>query len=681
MHGGSIQRLGLPRAGALATPASRLRARGAHNPSGSLDSLDLSVVDLPVLPTLAGTYNATLVTVSVIVAALASYVALLLASRVIATSGRERLAWLLGGAVAMGAGIWAMHFVRMLAFRLENRPITYDPLHLTLSVLVAVAASGFALWVVSLRAAGSWRPLTLGAVAMGGAIAGMHYLGMAGLHTAAVLTWRPELVAASVGIAILASGTGLGLAAWFQSDESSVTRLRRRLAAVVLGCAIAGMHYTAMAAARFRPVLPGIETAAEARAETPGLVATEGLAFLVIVATIVILGVALAGSVADRYLRALAAEHRRVRASEAALAEAQRLSHTGSWARNLLQPEKSYWSVEGYRIFGLDPSRGVPTLEEMRDLLHPEDVPRLVELMERAMREKTGFEAEYRAVLPDGSIRHIHAVGHPVVGASGEVVELVGTNMDVTERKRAERAVRRARERLLQARFSAMLEERTRIAREIHDTLLQGFTGVALQLVAATSRVSHPPEAIAALGELIALAQKTLEDARQAVWEMRAPALAGGDFSATLRAAAEDSLRGAGIVLDYTVQGVPRPLEPEVEAVVFRVGQEALANVVKHSASHTVRLGLSYGARSMQLSVNDDGRGFAVDPDFHAYGGHWGLLGMRERASQIRAKLSVRSALGHGSEIVIRVPYAIPGGSRSPPSKPTGDSASTTATA
>ncbi|HEV2084788.1 MAG TPA: MHYT domain-containing protein, partial [Gemmatimonadales bacterium] len=476
---------------------------------------------------LPGTYNATLVTVSVMVAALASYVALVLASRVIATSGRERLAWLLGGAVAMGAGIWAMHFVGMLAFRLENRPITYDPLHLTLSVLVAVAASGFALWVVSLRA-GTWRPLTLGAVAMGGAIAGMHYLGMAGLHTAAVLTWRPELVAASVGIAILASGTGLGFAAWFQSDESSTTRLRRRLAAVVLGCAIAGMHYTAMAAARFRPVLPGIETAAEARAETPGVVATEGLAFLVIVATIVILGVALAGSVADRYLRALAAEHRRVRTSEAALAEAQRLSHTGSWARNLLHPEKSYWSVEGYRIFGLDPSRGVPSLEEMRDLLHPEDAPRLAELMQQAIREKTGFEVEYRAVLPDGSIRHIHAVGHPVVGASGEVLELVGTNMDVTERKRAERAVRRARERLLQARFTAMFEERTRIAREIHDTLLQGFTGIALQLVATAHRVSRPPETVAALNDLIALAQKTLKDARQAVWDMREPALAGG---------------------------------------------------------------------------------------------------------------------------------------------------------
>jgi NO-binding membrane sensor protein with MHYT domain len=222
------------------TPALAVRAAASIR-------WNLGVEQLPVLPTIAGTYSATLVTVSVIVAALASYVALLLASRVIATTGRERLAWLLGGAVAMGAGIWAMHFVGMLAFRLSDRPITYDALHLTLSLLVAIAASGFALWVVSLGA-GTWRPLTLGAVAMGGAIAGMHYLGMAGLHTPAILSWRPGLVAASVGIAIPASGMGLGLAAWFQSDESSATRLRRRVAAVVLGCAIAGMHYTAMAA-------------------------------------------------------------------------------------------------------------------------------------------------------------------------------------------------------------------------------------------------------------------------------------------------------------------------------------------------------------------------------------------------------------------------------------------------
>jgi len=246
---------------------------------------------------------------------------------------------------------------------------------------------------------------------------------------------------------------------------------------------------------------------------------------------LLILGVALTGSVADRYLRRLAAEHRRVRASEAALAESQRLSHTGSWTRSLRGRQDGYWSVEGYRIFGLDPSRGPPSLQEMQNRLHPEDAPRVKELVEHAIREKTDFEAECRAVLLDGSIRHIHAVGHPVLGASGEVVALVGTVMDVTERKRAERAVRRARSRLLQARFTAMLEERTRLAREIHDTLLQGFTGVALQLVAVAGRVSRPPETVAALRDLVALAQKTLQDARQAVWDMRAPALTGGGGS------------------------------------------------------------------------------------------------------------------------------------------------------
>jgi PAS domain S-box-containing protein len=619
------------------------------------------------LPILAGTYSWTLVTVSVIVAVLASYVALVLASRVIAASGRVRLAWLLAGSLAMGAGIWAMHFVGMLAFRLDHRPITYDAVHLVLSVLVAIAASGFALWVVSLGA-GAWRPLTFGAVAMGGGIAGMHYLGMAGLHTTATLTWRPGLVAASIAIAVLTSGTALGLAAWFQSDESSATQLRRRVAAVVMGCAVAGMHYTGMAAARFHPVPPEIEAAVKAQAETGDVVATEGLAVLVAVATFLILCVALAGSVADRYLRRLEAEHRLVRASEAALAEAQRLSHTGSWTRSLLRPQEGHWSAEWYRIFGLDPSKGPPSLQDISDRIHPEDAPRVEELVRHAISEKTDLEAEYRVVLSDGSIRHIRGVGHPVVGASGEVVELVGTDMDVTERKRAERAVRRARERLLQARFTAMLEERTRLAREVHDTLLQGFTGIALKLVAATSRVSGPPEAVAALRDLVALAQRTLEDARRAVWDMRAPALGGDDFPATLRAVAEDGVRGTGLTLDCTVEGVPRPLDPRVEAVVFRVEQEAIANVVKHAAARTVRLRLSYGARAMRLSVNDDGRGFAVDPDFHAYGGHWGLLGMWERASQIRGKFSVRSAPGQGSEIVIRVPYSISGRSDSAPS-------------
>jgi signal transduction histidine kinase len=350
-----------------------------------------------------------------------------------------------------------------------------------------------------------------------------------------------------------------------------------------------------------------------------------------------------------------------LRRSESYLAEAQRLSHTGSWARKIRQPEESYWSAEGYRIFRVNPA-GHPAavLREMRDRVHPDDWPRLQDAAERAIRDQTDFEVSYRAVLPDGSVRYIHSVGHPITDASGEVIELVGTVIDVTDRKRAERALRRARERTLEARFAAVLAERTRLAREIHDTLLQGFTGVALQLVAATSRVTEPKETAAELREVIGLAQKTLSDARHAVWDLRAPTPGRGDFPAAVRLAAAECVRGTGLQLEYACSGLVRPLDPEIEAVAIRVLQESIANVVKHAAASTVRVDLSFEARRVRLSIADDGRGFTVDPEFQTYGGHWGLLGMRERTSQVRGRLSVNSAPGEGTEIVLQIPYELP---------------------
>jgi signal transduction histidine kinase len=337
------------------------------------------------------------------------------------------------------------------------------------------------------------------------------------------------------------------------------------------------------------------------------------------------------------------------------------LSHTGSWARKVGKPEDSYWSAEGYRIFRVNPAGHPRTvLREMRERVHPDDWQRLKEAADRAIREKTDFDVNYRAVLPDGSIRYIHAVGHPITNATGEVVELVGTVIDATDRKRAERALRRARERTLEARFAAVLAERTRLAREIHDTLLQGFTGVALKLVAATNRVSEPPETVAELREVISLAQKTLADARHAVWDLRAPSPTRGNFPAAVRFAAAECIRGTGLRLEYDCSGLARPLDPEIEAVALRVLQESIANVVKHAAASTVRVRLSFQPRRVRLSIADDGRGFTLDPEFQTYGGHWGLLGMRERTSQVRGTLSVHSAPGEGTEIVLQAPYEAP---------------------
>jgi PAS domain S-box-containing protein len=126
-----------------------------------------------------------------------------------------------------------------------------------------------------------------------------------------------------------------------------------------------------------------------------------------------------------------------LRRSEAYLAEAQRLSQTGSWAWS---PEEGirYWSEECYRVLSFDPQGGLPQHEDFIQRLHPDDQPAFRELIQTVSREKTEFEADYRIVHLDGSVRDIHVVGHPVLSTSGHLVEFVGTVIDVTERRRAE---------------------------------------------------------------------------------------------------------------------------------------------------------------------------------------------------------------------------------------------------
>jgi PAS domain S-box-containing protein len=137
----------------------------------------------------------------------------------------------------------------------------------------------------------------------------------------------------------------------------------------------------------------------------------------------------------------------KLRESEAYLAEAQRLSHTGSWAWSPATGENRYWSDECFRLLGFDPADGMPPRESFYQRVHPEDRPIIVENLQRAARERSEYEVDYRIIHPGGEIRNIHAVGHPVLGPSGDLVELVGTAIDVTERKRAAKE----RERLRQA--------------------------------------------------------------------------------------------------------------------------------------------------------------------------------------------------------------------------------------
>jgi signal transduction histidine kinase len=225
------------------------------------------------------------------------------------------------------------------------------------------------------------------------------------------------------------------------------------------------------------------------------------------------------------------------------------------------------------------------------------------------------------------------------------------------ERRAAARAaaqLARARMRALRARA----EERTRLAREIHDTLLQGVTGIALQLGVVLPQVRTSPEAAAVkLQRIVDLAVATSREARQAVWDIRPVALGEDDFPRAVEATARQLAAEAALAVRVSIVGPARPLAAAHQAVVLRIVREAVMNTVRHARARSIRLQLSYGAARLHVTIADDGRGFVVQPDFRSYGGHWGLLGMQERASGLAGVLDVRSAPGHGTTVRLVLPY------------------------
>lgn len=457
-----------------------------------------------------------------------------------------------------------------------------------------------------------------------------------------------------------------------------------------------------------------------------------------------------------------------LRESEAYLAEAQRLSHTGSWAWNPGTGDIRYWSEECFRILGFDPKGPLPKFEEFMPRVHPDDQSDLRTRFERAIREKVDFELDYRLIHPASGIRDIHSVGRAILNSSGDLVEFVGTAIDVTERKRAEEELRQlvdfmpqvvlvldpdgrfihvnrvAREytgmtleefrssgtvtkavhpddvgevkalrqralsesapfehegRLLGKdgvyrwflfRFTPLikhgsvtrwlgtateiesrkqeeervrrenvrLEERTRIAQELHDTLLQTFVSASMQLSVAADRVPSESQVKPLLNRVLGILKQGIEEGRNTIEDLRSTDSEPFDLVTALSSVRQELAVNPQVDFRLQVVGREQSLLPIVQHEILRVGREALINAFSHSRANHVELKLEYCDSNFRMRILDNGCGIDTDVLRNGRDGHWGLAGMRERASKIGGVLSIASN-SHGTEVDLSIPGAL----------------------
>jgi signal transduction histidine kinase/ligand-binding sensor domain-containing protein len=218
-------------------------------------------------------------------------------------------------------------------------------------------------------------------------------------------------------------------------------------------------------------------------------------------------------------------------------------------------------------------------------------------------------------------------------------------------------AIYQLRLRQIRYRFSLVLEERARLAREIHDTLAQGFVGISSQLDAVAMTM---PEGTGKARQFLDLARKmarhSLTEARRSVLDLRASVLEGRDLAAALNSGAQMWVSGSGVEVEVDISGERRSLPEEMEQHLLRIAQEAVTNVLKHSGASKICVKLHTEARKIYLRIADNGKGFEQQEAFSAAGGHFGLIGMRERAERLGGELRLASHPGEGTELEVTVP-------------------------
>jgi diguanylate cyclase (GGDEF)-like protein/PAS domain S-box-containing protein len=373
------------------------------------------------MTTVYGNYSTGLVALSVVLAMFASYAALDLAGRVTSASGRARALWLGLGAIAMGLGIWSMHYVGMLALSMPMVILYHVPVVLV-SLLAAVAASGVALYVVSRPQMGKWS-VVAGSLVMGSGIAAMHYIGMAAMRCPAEIIYDGRIVALSIGLAIAISFVALKLA--FRVRHEVRASWRKLLSALVMGSAIPLMHYTGMWAASFKPSGKVLDLT--------GAVGISDLSMVAIAASsLFVLAGAIAASFCDRYIGLHAGDSGASRERESYFHKMAEAVPEIMWTAATDGSDDFFngkWL--DYTGLSLEQSQGIGWTA----VVHPDDLDGCLAKWQNALVVGEPYEVEYRLRGKDGSYRWFLGRANPIRNSEGKIVKWFGTCTDIENQK------------------------------------------------------------------------------------------------------------------------------------------------------------------------------------------------------------------------------------------------------